>query len=218
MLRLPIVGAAQTDRSSYRCRTTRNQPLTSHMQPQLVARRLDFCVSVCPAYRKAVRLVATKLANSSSSKVDFRWLDIGTGSGLLASLVAAASPALTSTTEVYACEGVENVADVAAKTFDKNGRSVRLFRGRSTEMEVGRDISSRVPLVISELLGTGRFLRAVGLSARSITNCCNVVLAILPRTRTIASLMPYQQQQHCWWLCTGLRWLKLKQLQSFICS
>lgn len=58
--------------------------------------------------------------------------------------------------EVYACEGVLEVADVAAETFDKNGGDIRLFRGRSTEMEVGKDLPSRVPRVISELLGTGQ--------------------------------------------------------------
>lgn len=63
-------------------------------------------------------------------------------------------------------------ADVAAETFAKNGGDIRLFRRRSTEMEVGKDLPCRVPLVISELLGTGqsvgrlRFLQStlVGLS------------------------------------------------------
>lgn len=150
-----------------------------------------------PAYGEAIRLLAAKPMDNHDEPV-LRWLDIGTGSGLLASLVAAASvpasvpasttvaPAATATataqeppepaaqqslspatsksppvpkttkTEVYACEIVEEVADVAAETFAKNGGNVRLFRGRSTEMEVGRDLPSRVPRVVSELLGTGR--------------------------------------------------------------
>lgn len=58
---------------------------------------------------------------------------------------------------MHACEVVKEVADVAAKTFSKNGGHVRLFRGRSTEMEVGRDLPTRIPHVISELLGTGQF-------------------------------------------------------------
>ncbi|CAN0281129.1 unnamed protein product, partial [Hapterophycus canaliculatus] len=61
----------------------------------------------------------------------------------------------TTKTEVYACEVVSEVADVAADTFAKNGGKVKLFRGRSTSMEVGRDLPSRVPRVVSELLGTG---------------------------------------------------------------
>lgn len=93
------------------------------------------------------------------TKKALRWLDIGTGSGLLACLVAAAaadSPSSTSTTEVYACEGVREVADVAAETLRKNCfKNVHLFRGHSTEMEVGRGLPSRVHCIVSELLGTG---------------------------------------------------------------
>lgn len=111
------------------------------------------------AYSEAVRLLAAQSVHNNGSNRDNtetvqRWLDIGTGSGLLASLVAAATA--STRTEVYACEGVNEVADVAAQTFQKNGERVRLFRGRSTEMEIGRDLPSRVPRVISELLGTGR--------------------------------------------------------------
>lgn len=143
--------------------------------------RTDSPVLEYPAYSVAVRLQAERPSedannnnNSDSTPAPLRWLDIGTGSGLLASLVAAASSSSptsagtpptpststaesrTTTVEVYACEGVAEVADVAAETFDKNGGSIRLFRGRSTEMEVGRDLPSRVPRVISELLGTGQ--------------------------------------------------------------
>lgn len=165
-----------------------------------------------PAYSAAVRLLATKPSddpkynNSDHTTGALRWLDIGTGSGLLASLVAAAaassSPIPTTTTtalatvvaitaadtkknatptatstKVYACEGVEEVADVAAKTFDKNRVGVRLFRGRSTEMEVGRDLPSRVPRVISELLGTGRLAVYISLDAwSSVEDATNWVL------------------------------------------
>lgn len=137
------------------------------------------------AYSEAVRLLAAKSvhnddgSNSDNTEAVQRWLDIGTGSGLLASLVAAATassspssvptaptttegaaplttPISSTRTEVYACEGVNEVADVAARTFQKNGERVRLFRVHSTEMEIGRDLPSRVPRVISELLGTGR--------------------------------------------------------------
>lgn len=110
------------------------------------------------AYSKAVRLLVDK--NSNDAAV-VRWLDIGTGSGLLASLVATASSSVTptaATAEVYACEGVKEVADVAAKTFEKNGLDISLFLGSSMEMEIGRDVPSRVPRVISELLGTGQFV------------------------------------------------------------
>ena len=107
--------------------------------------------------------MASKLAgshiHSDDTKTVLRWLDIGTGSGLLACLVAAAaaaSPISTSTMEVYACEGVKEIADVAAETLGKNCfQNVRLFQGHSTEMEIGRDLPSRVHCVISELLGTG---------------------------------------------------------------
>ncbi|CAN0163196.1 unnamed protein product [Ectocarpus sp. 13 AM-2016] len=105
------------------------------------------------AYSEAVRSLAAKSVHSDNTEAVERWLDIGTGSGLLASLVAAATA--STRTEVYACEGVNEVADVAAQTFQKNGERIRLFRGRSTEMEIGRDLPSRVPRVISELLGTG---------------------------------------------------------------
>ncbi|CAB1097646.1 unnamed protein product [Ectocarpus sp. CCAP 1310/34] len=104
------------------------------------------------AYSEAVRLLAAKSVHSDNTEAVERWLDIGTGSGLLASLVAAATA--STRTEVYACEGVNEVAEVAARTFQKNGERVRLFRGRSTEMEIGRDLPSRIPRVISELLGT----------------------------------------------------------------
>eukprot|EP00904_Undaria_pinnatifida_P001010 jgi/Undpi1/1090/HiC_scaffold_10.g04553.m1 len=113
------------------------------------------------AYSKAARLLVSQVSGSyidHGNKAVLRWLDIGTGSGLLACLVAAASSTSTSTTtEVYACEGVEEVADVAAETFGKNQycQEVRLFRGHSMEMEIGKCLPSRVHCVISELLGTG---------------------------------------------------------------
>ncbi len=140
-----------------------------------------FSLIRCSAYSRAVRLHAANAGGDRTTRGTIRWLDIGTGSGLLASLVAStsasapetasapASPsrtrteatpvssaitAATPTTEVYACEMVAEVADVAVDTFAKNGGDVRLFRGHSTEMEVGRDLPSRVPRVISELLGT----------------------------------------------------------------
>lgn len=92
---------------------------------------------------------------NKSTDAAVRWLDIGTGSGLLASLVAAASSTASTKTEVFACEAVEEVANVAARTFDNNETCVHLFRGHSTQVKVGRDLPSRVPRVISELLGTG---------------------------------------------------------------
>eukprot|EP00903_Cladosiphon_okamuranus_P021837 g20080.t1 len=131
------------------------------------------------AYRAAVRVQADKpnaddgSNNSGSTPAPLRWLDIGTGSGLLASLVAAAPPSspasegvaptssiptatrMAKAVEVYACEDAAEVANAAAETFAKNGGRVRLFRGRSTEMKLGRDLPARVPRVISELLGTG---------------------------------------------------------------
>ncbi|CAM9116663.1 unnamed protein product [Scytosiphon promiscuus] len=155
------------------------------------------------AYEKAIRLLAAKPVENhdhpGNTAQAIRWLDIGTGSGLLASLVAAATapasiaeavsatpmaPAVTTRTtpkppergaqqptaqatsippsvfatrktEVYACEVMEEVADVASETFAKNGGRVKLYRGRSTDMKVGRDLPSRVPRVVSELLGTG---------------------------------------------------------------
>lgn len=118
-----------------------------------------------PAYSTAVRLqpktpsADDEINQSGVTPAPLRWLDIGTGSGLLASLVAVAASTSTigtSAVEVYACEGVAEVADVAAETFAKNGGNVRLFRRRSTEMEVDKDLPCRVPLVISELLGTGQ--------------------------------------------------------------
>lgn len=129
----------------------------------------DACITLqlCSAYSKAVHLLASKSTGSDidhdGTKTALRWLDIGTGSGLLACLVAAAaaSPPSTSTTEVYACEGVKEVADVALETFGKNNfGKVQLFRGHSTEMEIGRGLPSRVHCVISELLGTGQFVRS----------------------------------------------------------
>ena len=76
---------------------------------------------------------------------------------MAATAAAAASPTSTSKTEVYACEGVKEVTDVAAETFGKQNcfQKVRLFRGHSTEMEIGKGLPSRVHCVISELLGTG---------------------------------------------------------------
>lgn len=148
---------------------------------------------IYPAFSAAVRLQAEQPNadeegnNSDGTPEPLRWLDIGTGSGLLASMVSAsASPASsagatpkssttrrTTAIEVYACEAVAEVADVAAETFDKNEGGVRLFRGRSTEMGVGKDLPSRVPRVISELLGTGQSVEAgcpvrVGVAGRMV--------------------------------------------------
>lgn len=91
-----------------------------------------------------------------------RWLDIGTGSGLLASLAASFSCGSPVATEVYACEAVEEVVQVAAQTFKRNSkRNIQLFRCRSTELEVGDgQMPSRATHVVSELLGTGQFMSA----------------------------------------------------------
>lgn len=85
---------------------------------------------------------------------------------------------MTKAVEVYACEGVAEVADVAAETFAKNGGDIRLFRGRSTEMEVGRDLPARVPRVISELLGTGQ----------SFGRFCILLQPLVAILRVVASL------------------------------
>lgn len=126
-------------------------------------------------YSEAVRLLAaTNSINNTEdgSTAPYRWLDIGTGTGLLASLVASRFPAAPKdTSKVFACEEVQEVAGVAARTFKSNGGGVRLFRRRSTELHVdsgdggsrGTMMSSRASHVIMELFGSGkmRFFRDV---------------------------------------------------------
>lgn len=119
---------------------------------------------ICSAYREAVQVVADEAAGREVP----RWLDIGTGSGLLASFVASAY-ARSRPVEVYACEVVDEVARVAAHTFARGRRSrdVRLFRRHSTELRVGDGgMPSRATHVISEVMGSGQSVTWPGRDAR----------------------------------------------------
>ncbi|CAM9317219.1 unnamed protein product [Choristocarpus tenellus] len=96
------------------------------------------------AYKEAIR-------RCTSSGENGRWLDIGTGSGLLASMVVTAEPSAA----VWAFEVVEELADVAQETFRGCNSKVQLIRHHSTQVNVGKVMPCRATHVVAELLDTG---------------------------------------------------------------
>lgn len=105
---------------------------------------------------------------------------------------------------MYACEGVAEVADVAAETFAKNRGNIRLFRGRSTEMEVGKDIPCRVPRVISELLGTGQSVgRLYIFSSHPPLACLLLLVGLQQRSMYEVLQQVWDAFRGMWSVCLG---------------
>lgn len=79
-------------------------------------------------------------------------LDIGSGSGLLAMVAARAGAA-----RVYTCEENPLLAEIARQTISGHGMSdvITVLDKRSTHLVVGRDIESRVDVVVSEIVDCG---------------------------------------------------------------
>jgi predicted O-methyltransferase YrrM len=79
-------------------------------------------------------------------------LDIGSGSGLLAMVAARAGAA-----RVYTCEENPLLAEIARQIISDHGMSdvITVLNKRSTELEIGRDLDSRVDVVVSEIVDCG---------------------------------------------------------------
>lgn len=99
------------------------------------------------AYRQAIQ----KAIKQGSIK---RILDIGTGTGLLSLYALQAG-----VNHVDACEKSEIMLEIAENVFKLNGfeDKVNLVPKYSTEIRVGHDIDSKIPLIVTEIFDSGIF-------------------------------------------------------------
>jgi type II protein arginine methyltransferase len=110
-------------------------------------------------------------------------LDIGTGSGLLAMMVARAGAQ-----RVIACEAIAPLAQVAARIVARNGYADRIavIPKRSTELVIGRDLPEPADLLISEILDAGLLGEGV---MRTLRHACAALITsdapVIPAAATV---------------------------------
>ena len=113
------------------------------------------------AYREAIESAVREYARrcaGATAPPPLRVLDIGTGTGLLATLVARAAAAALpegsrGRVEIVAFEVVPAAAEIAAATFARNGARVQLVRAHSTDARAGGCVAP-CDLLVAELLDT----------------------------------------------------------------
>lgn len=79
-------------------------------------------------------------------------LDIGTGSGLLAMMAARHGAS-----QVVSCEAVSSIAHKATEIIAQNGYAdrIRVVKGYSTKLELGRDVPERFDVLVTEIFDDG---------------------------------------------------------------
>jgi hypothetical protein len=150
--------------------------------------------------RNAAYAAAIRAAITAAGETECRWLDIGTGSGLLASLVAteAARQGRAAFHTITAMEIVSELAEVAAETFARNGieKHITLLQCHSTELPAVQ-AQQRATHVVAELLDTG--LLGEGLFASmqhaKASLLCNNFVSIPHAATVYASLCESAQLQ-----------------------
>jgi type III protein arginine methyltransferase len=105
--------------------------------------------------RNAAYAAAIREAIAAAGDSECRWLDIGTGSGLLASLVATEA-ARQGRAAFHTITAIETVSELAADTFARNGIAdhITLLQCHSTELPAV-PAQQRATHVVAELLDTG---------------------------------------------------------------
>ncbi len=98
--------------------------------------------------RNKAYLEAIKLAINNESYV----LEVGSGSGIL-SMMAASCGAKN----IISCESSKSISNIAKKVISENGyeNQISIINKHSTELVIGRDLSKKADIVISEILSAG---------------------------------------------------------------
>jgi protein arginine N-methyltransferase 7 len=104
-----------------------------------------------PMMNDNLRNEAYRAALLSAVTPDSRVFEIGTGSGLI-SMMAARLGAK----EVTTCEAVDVIAAAAQKVVSANGLSdsIKVLAKKSTDVEVGVDMTDRADILVSEILSS----------------------------------------------------------------
>lgn len=121
------------------------------------------------AYQKAIEKVINK---------DSIVLDIGTGSGLLAMMAARAGAQ-----QIIACEMHQRLAETAQEITQLNGfgEVITVFPKKSTQLKVGAELSTKVNVIISEILDVGALGEAALPSIRhAVQNLAQPNVKLIP--------------------------------------
>eukprot|EP00953_Heterococcus_sp_UTEX-ZZ885_P004928 3139-Heterococcus_DN1.PRE.1 len=151
--------------------------------------------------RNAAYAAAIREAIAAAGDSECRWLDIGTGSGLLASLVAteAARQGRAAFHTITAIETVSELAAVAADTFPRNGIAdhITLLQCHSTELPAV-PAQQRATHIVAELLDTGLLGEGLFTSmqhAKAALLCDNFVS--IPHAATVYASLCESLQLQC---------------------
>ena len=134
-------------------------------------------------YRNNCYEQALRKAVKSESVV----LDIGSGSGLLALMAARAGAK-----EVYTCEKVQVVANMARRIVAANGYSqqIKTFNKLSNDLQVGVDLSDRADILVSEIFDVGLLAEyAVASIRHAREHLLKPNAQIIPKSATVYAVL-----------------------------
>jgi predicted RNA methylase len=114
-------------------------------------------------------------------------LDIGSGSGLLALMAARAGAR-----QVYTCEKVKVVANMARRIVEANGYSQQIttFNKLSNDLQVGEDLGDRADILVSEIFDVGLLAEyAVASIRHAREHLLKPNAQIIPKSATVYAVL-----------------------------